>query len=254
MLFPAALACMTVLHASSTISTAHLRPGQTLLHESAHGEVAAEGRAGHAHDDVAAPLGAAAAVQLPHPAVLQAQAPQLPAHAHHAAPPSHAKPLADGVLHSLPEPAEHRRDNQDGCLSHAVGFAGTAPRRMRLDWVAKCRPHGQMGFSATCGLREEESAGKVRAPQAAADEVEQEGDHEIAVYGRVAGGHVLQVKVQVAGPPLAHHLLACQWPCEPLKETSSCSIIAHNNHLRMQAIWPSVRQSQPCLLCSTICG
>ena len=50
----------------------------------------------------------------------------------------------------------------------------------------------------------------MRAPQAAADEVEQEGDHDVAISGRVAGGHVLQVKVQVAGQSLAHHLLTCR--------------------------------------------
>ncbi len=59
---------------------ADLGQGEDLGDKGAEGEVAGEGSPRDDNDDVAAPLGRAAAVQLPHPAVLQPQPPQLPAH------------------------------------------------------------------------------------------------------------------------------------------------------------------------------
>ena len=58
--------------------SADLGQGEELVHKGAEGKVVGEGTAGDHHDDVAAPLVGAAAVQLPHPLVLQLQAPQLP--------------------------------------------------------------------------------------------------------------------------------------------------------------------------------
>lgn len=71
--------CPTAHH-SCERRGADLGQGEDLVDEGADGQVAGECAAGDDHDDVAAPLAGAAAVQLPHPAVLQLQPPQLPAH------------------------------------------------------------------------------------------------------------------------------------------------------------------------------
>lgn len=66
-------------HWDTVLQRRYLAGSEEVAHEIAHDQVVGEGVAGAGHDEVAAPFGGAAAVQLPYPLNPQLQAPVPPA-------------------------------------------------------------------------------------------------------------------------------------------------------------------------------
>ena len=212
--------CRLLFHSSYHVACAPVQPAHLVRREhgrdeGAHVAIACEGAPGQPQSDVTRELRVGARVQLREPVPLDGYTPPLPAHSSGAF--SHVNVHA---VESLCQPgrsttcawcqASARRPTTMRVLRHRP----EAPYSRGLRRIRKCRTRQ----SFACHFEPAHNAPLTHrilwqcptGPDAVRDEGQQRIDQRVAVRIRVDGRHILQVHVQVTGPPLPDHLLGRQ--------------------------------------------